>query len=260
MQSALVVAWHNPKQIAEFKEAWKIQSGHQVYFQQDKDKEGCAVTKNKGIRRAYDDGAEMIVVLDDDCYPKDEHYTLQNLFEDYESALKPQKVLMYYAITQPRSRGTPYLNRTIQMPVAAALGYALKFPDLDAASSLVLGSQIEIGMLKQPIHGRYFSGCGMNFAFRREWIDCVQFINIPRFDDIWMFLIFQKIAYAKGFCFSLEGPDVIHQRQSNIWRNLQDEVKYLEINETLWQTIHAAPSCLSASELRDKLFLSYPRT
>ena len=77
----------------------------------------------------------------------------------------------------------------------------------------------------------------MNFAFRREWAACAQLVDRARWDDIFMGYIWQKAAYSTGFCFNLAGPLVEHSRQSNVWQNLRDEVKWIERNETLWQDI-----------------------
>ena len=70
MKYCTIVPWHNQDQIDKFKDAWQRPFDN-VLFQEDKDKEGCAVTKNKGIERALNDGAEVIIVLDDDCYGPD---------------------------------------------------------------------------------------------------------------------------------------------------------------------------------------------
>jgi hypothetical protein len=65
----VVVAWHNPEQIKKFCEAWRIdENDPRVVFQQDINHEGCAATKNKGILKAMEYGADVVVVLDDDCY------------------------------------------------------------------------------------------------------------------------------------------------------------------------------------------------
>ena len=65
-----MVAWHDQDQIDKFKDAWG-QPRDNVIFQYDRDKEGCAITKNKGIARALEDGAEVVIILDDDCYHVD---------------------------------------------------------------------------------------------------------------------------------------------------------------------------------------------
>ncbi len=273
MRFAVVVPWHNPKQIAAFLTAWGARlDAEWLFMQQDISQAGCAVTKNAGIARALAAGAEYIVVVDDDCLPPESvqpiagpmkglyaegptaGYTLEKFAEDHIIALQPQQVRMMYPTTHPQSRGTPYRNHHITMPVAASMGFWLKNPDFDAMTTLVLGPAPETNFTPITINYFYFPFSGMNFAFHRKWAEEAVLINVPRYDDIWMGFIWQKVAYEKGYCFNLRGPLLTHTRQSDVWKNLQAEVKYLEINETLWSTIHAAPAGLSAGELRTMIF------
>ena len=70
MKTTVVVPWHNRTQLDLFIDAWRVPfSDERILFQQDRDKSGCALTKNAGIRRAIDEGAEILIVLDDDCFP-----------------------------------------------------------------------------------------------------------------------------------------------------------------------------------------------
>jgi hypothetical protein len=240
MKTTIVVPWHNPEQIELFKNAWQISGSHRVVFQQDKDKSGCALTKNRGIRRAIDEGAEVVIVLDDDCFPH-EGQSLDEFIAAHQEALKPQQVVMLDAVTDPPSRGTPYFNRTIEMPVAASMGFWSHVGDYDAPGQLVHGAMKPMQFSRKAIAGRYFPLCGMNLAFRaEEWPWC-QFVNVPRFDDIWQGFLWQKKAYSAGQCFNLAGPLVRHSRQSNVWANLRDESINLERNETIWADIHAMP-------------------
>jgi hypothetical protein len=78
----------------------------------------------------------------------------------------------------------------------------------------------------------------MNLAFRpKDWLPWCRFIDVARFDDIWMGWLWQREAYRRGYCFNLASPFVRHARQSNVWRNLVQEAVYLEQSETLWRNI-----------------------
>jgi glycosyltransferase involved in cell wall biosynthesis len=254
-KALVVVAWHDPKQIALFKKEWDINDDSPIILQEDKHKEGCAVTKNKGIKRAYDEGADVICVLDDDCHPGPDEMSysrsLRNFIHAHVEALQPQPVQRVISTTSPNSRGTPYRHTSMLMPVAASLGFWTNFPDYDAITALHLGETAAVKFNQQAIFGNFFPGCGMNFAFCREWIDCAVLIDVPRWDDIWCFWVWQKIAYEKGFCFNLKGPVVRHSRQSNVFQNLREEAPYLEQNETLWEKIAKAPHGLPAEVLRN---------
>jgi len=241
MKTTIVVPWHNRNQLDAFIDAWQIAfTDDRVLFQQDASKDGCAITKNNGVRRAIDEGAEIVIVLDDDCYPH-EGQTLNQFIAVHQNALRPQPVTMFDAVTDPPSRGTPYFNRTITMPVAASMGFWSHVGDYDAPGQLIHGAMNPMSFSTEPRHGRYFPLCGMNLAFRAsEWPWC-QFINVPRFDDIWQGFLWQKKAYAQGQCFNLSGPTVRHSRQSNVWANLKDESLNLERNETIWNDIYRMP-------------------
>ena len=245
----IVVAWHSAEQLARFTEAWgignKIPDG--LILQRDANREGCAVTKNKGIAKAMRRGAEIVIVLDDDCFPEPLAafgvMTLSGLAMAHEHALEPQPFEMLLPVTTPPSRGTPFAERTIQLPVAASMGFWTKVGDYDAPSQLVYGATHPMQFRREAITQRYFALCGMNLAFRpADWLPWCQFIDVPRFDDIWMGWLWMREAYRRGYCFNLAGPLVRHSRQSNVWRNLEHETKYLERSETLWRDIATHPA------------------
>lgn len=241
MNTKVVVPWHNAEQVGKFRDAWGVfMDDERIIYQQDKTREGCARTKNRGITAAMQAGAEVVIVLDDDCFPE-QGQTLGEFIAAHEAALEPQPVTMFDAVTEPPSRGTPYFNHTITMPVAASMGFWTHVGDYDAPGQLVHGATKLMDFQRRTVHGRYFPLCGMNLSFRvAEWPWC-QFIDVPRFDDIWQGFLWQRRAYADGKCFNLAGPLVRHSRQSNVWQNLRDEAPNLERNETIWQDIHREP-------------------
>lgn len=249
----IVVPWHNPEQIEAWKDAWGVTENHpDLILQQDTDKSGCAVTKNRGIQKAIEQGADWVVVLDDDCLPSMEAQVLEELCQNHWLELQPQDVEMFQTVTDPPSRGTPYFNRTLKMEVAASMGFWEHVGDYDAPGQLVHGARKPMTFKQEVIYGKYFPLCGMNLAFRVKWWPWCQFIDVSRFDDIWQGFIWQKKAYAEGCCFNLRGPIVRHSRQSNVWANLRDEAKYLEANEMVWSVI-AASSSSDYEELRKLL-------
>lgn len=239
----IVVPWHDLDQVNSFLDAWNAFSDDEyLILQQDKKKEGCATTKNKGIEAAIKAGAEIIIVLDDDCFPSGSlHESLQDFAWHHENALYPQEVELIEAVTQPPSRGTPYFAKTALMKVAASMGFWTEVGDYDACGQLVHGATHPMEWSRKAIHGRYFPLCGMNLAFRaEEWPWC-RFIDVERFDDIWQGFLWQRKAYADGKCFNLKGPLVRHSRQSNVWANLRAEANNLEKNETVWQRAATLP-------------------
>lgn len=237
---AVAVAWVSEKQRDAFMTAWGLTSVPSwLFLEQDKDRSGGAVTKNRAARRAARAGAEIVVSLDDDCFPHHAGTSLPTLAEAHSIALAAQPVQMYRAVTAPPSRGTPYVERSIEMPVACSMGFWSHVGDYCAARQLAYGPTHPMTFDRSTVFGRYFSLCGMNIAFRpREWDPwCYLVEGVGRFDDIWMGWLWQKEAYRRGHCFNLNGPLVRHSRQSNVWRNLRDEARDLEANETLWKAI-----------------------
>ena len=241
-ERCVVVPWVRTEQKEQFMRAWHIEKiPDWLVFQQDKEKEGCAVTKNKGVQEAVVRGAEIVIILDDDCFPRAVDMTLDRFASLHAKALEPQRVPLYRAVTDPPSRGTPYYETTIKMPVAASMGFWSVNPDFCAPRQLV-HDQFLMTFKPQIVYKEYFSLCGMNLAFRPyEWTPWCTFIDVPRFDDIWMGWLWQKEAYRRGACFNLHGPPINHHRQSDVWANIQIESKYLKKNETLWKEIASCP-------------------
>ncbi|NOT09705.1 MAG: hypothetical protein HOP28_16045 [Gemmatimonadales bacterium] len=240
---AVVVPWVSPQQRDAFLEAWNVPTMPDwLILQHDPNREGSGATKNKGIARALvERHASIVVVLDDDCFPH-ETQTLGQLVEAHVKALQPQPVKLFSAVTRPVSRGTPYMTRTVEMPVAASMGFWTEIGDYCAVRQLAHNGR-PMTFDDRPVFGRYFPLCGMNIAFRPlEWEPWFRFIEVPRFDDIWMGWLWQREAYRRLHCFNLAGPMVRHARQSNVWKNLQQEAVWLERNETLWRDIAMHPS------------------
>lgn len=243
MKHAIIVPWVTEAERLAFLSAWHLRAIPEwLILHQDVNREGCGVTKNKGVARAMDLGADLVVILDGDCYPSSEANSLEGLMSAHIKALEPQPAPLFQAVTDPRSRGTPYGSLTTTMPVAASMGFWLQVPDYCAVRQLAFETK-PMTYCREAIFGRYFALCGMNLAFRpHDWLPWCQFIDVPRFDDIWMGWLWQREAYRRGCCFNLNGPLITHSRQSNVWKNLQQEAVHLEANETLWQIINQHPS------------------
>ncbi len=241
---AVVVPWHRTEEIEEFLSQWGFSFGTMpewLILQQDINREGCGLTKNKGIMRAIEMGAETVVVLDGDCYPVE--MDLPELIKLHCTALESQEVELFEVVTDPPSRGTPYAERSVKLPVAASMGFWSEIGDYCAVRQLAFNHR-PMEYKRKILFGRYFPLCGMNLAFKpKDWLPWCKFIDVPRFDDIWMGWLWQKEAYRKGFCFNLNGPSIRHARQSNVWKNLLEESIYLEQSETLWRDIALHESC-----------------
>lgn len=244
MDFGVAVAWVNEKQRDDFLKAWSLSSiPSWLFFEQDEHREGGAVTKNRAMREAIDSGAEIVVSLDDDCYPEIPGGSLESFCHEHIKALEPTPVEMFETVTSPPSRGTPYRDLYMVMPVAASMGFWKINGDYCAVRQLAYGENTPMEFHRKAIFGKYFPLCGMNYAFRpRDWIPwCFMMEGVGRFDDIWMGFLWQKEAYRRGHCFNLAGPMVNHVRQSNMWKNLMNESQRLLDNETAWKRVAEYP-------------------
>ncbi|MFA4974642.1 MAG: hypothetical protein WC683_18710 [bacterium] len=242
--AAVVVPWVSEKQVELFLDAWNLDGTKPdwLVLQHDSQREGCAATKNKAIVEAVKRGYDVVVSLDDDCYPHGEVRTLPELMAAHVEALKPKRVELFEVVTEPASRGTPYGVRSLEMPVAASMGFWTGVGDYCGVRQLATGAP-PMDFRRKTVFANYFPLCGMNLAFRpREWLPWCRFIDAPRYDDIWMGWLWQREAYRRRYCFNLAGPLVRHVRQSNPWRNLAVEAVHLEASETLWARIAAHES------------------
>lgn len=250
--NVVVVPWVREEQLAQFLRAWNVKNSppEWLVLVDDRARRGCAVVKNAGVDEALSRGADVVVLLDDDCFPDEAGpRTLPELAEAHAAALDPQPVALFRAVTEPPSRGTPYSQLTVEMPVAASMGFWTGVGDYCAPRQLALGAP-PMRFDRAAVHGQYFPLCGMNLAFRpREWLPWCRLVDVPRFDDIWMGWLWQREAYRRGCCFNLGGPLVRHSRQSDPFRNLEVEARHLRANETLWARIARHPGS-SYEELR----------
>lgn len=187
-------------------------------------------------------GADIVVVIDDDCYPHDID-DLESFAHAHIEVLNAEHdVEMFQIVTDPPSRGTPYSSLHMKFKAAASVGFWTEIGDYCAVRQLAHNGA-PMRFKTAAVIDKYFPLCGMNLAFRpSDWLPWCSFIDVPRFDDIWMGWLWQKEAWRRRYCFALSGPLVRHARQSNVWANLQAEAKHLEATEQLWQRIAASPA------------------
>lgn len=276
MKSAVIVPTNRPERIVQFIEAWAKQFHHSTvrliviedapqwsvtlpewiehYCHADiesqlGDKADCIPTRSGGCRdfgfwlAGKDKTVDMIVSLDDDVLPLD---GIDFLAEHWQALETPRNLKWWQPFPGFRLRGEPYYPETVKPMLN--LGLWQGFPDVDAFGQLsdpdceatfkkhdlVIGSK-----LIPP--GMYFPCCGMNFAVRREAAPFVYFPKLPegmkRFDDIWMGLIFKRIADLFGWAVTCGTPLLKHDRASNPLSNLKQEMLGYGINEELWKEL-----------------------
>lgn len=210
--------------------------------------------RNAGIRcygfwKAYQLGADIIITLDDDCYPVDKDFVARH--KTNLSLRAPEK----WSTTFPHpdflyTRGFPYEARN-KFPVVISHGLWSNKMDLDART------QIHYPDVNTPPYpsiisfiprGQLFPMSSMNLAFKREVVPLMFFPlmgsdpngnswGYDRFDDIWAGIFAKKICDHLGFGVVSGSPFVEHKKASDVQKNLEKEKAGLAVNETLWKEV-----------------------
>jgi hypothetical protein len=197
-----------------------------------------------GFWHAWATGAEIILTLDDDCFPAGDGGDIVGLHRDnlYRTPVWQSSV------PGMRVRGLPYSNFGVLRDVQVSMGLWRGCPDIDAITTLA-GAQSAVsisgaGTRVMPAT-QYFPLSGMNLAFRRE-VACLMYFApmghgqpYARFDDIWCGIVLQRICRHLGYSIVCGRPLVDHRRASNPFVNLVKEAPGVAANEHVWETIDA---------------------
>lgn len=212
--------------------------------------------KNAGIRsygfwKAYKMGADVIITLDDDCYPVDRDFISQHLENLNTKAPDgwfptfPDRRYMY-------TRGFPYGIRNTQRVVISHGLWTNKI-DLDGITQkkhpdIHISSYPSVVQFIPP--KQYFPMCSMNLAFSREATPLMYFPlmgfspegkqwGYDRFDDIWAGIFAKKICDHLGLSIINGSPFIEHRKASDADVNIQKEKTGLVVNESLWKAVEA---------------------
>jgi hypothetical protein len=195
-----------------------------------------------GYYKAYASEVDMIVTLDDDCYPESDGFLLQH----YEKLNHPARESAWVPTGRgPFPRGIPYHNLNRASECVLNHGLWNKVPDFDAITQL---ANVRFSQAFEPLEqvvpkGAFFPMCGMNLAFKPEMTPAMYFLLMgkdwpfDRFGDIWCGVFLKKICDHLGFAIRSGAPRIEHQRASNVWTNLRKEIPGYEVNESLWQAV-----------------------
>jgi hypothetical protein len=211
---------------------------------------------NAGIRsygfwKAYTSGADVIITLDDDCFPVEEGFVAQHL-----DNLKSKAPLNWFA-TFPHpsymfARGFPYDVRGKERVVLSHGLWSNKM-DMDAKT------QLEIGEVNIPAYpsmrqfvpkGYFFPMSSMNLAFSREVVPLMYFPlmgtdpggkqwGFDRYDDIWAGIFVKKVLDQLGLAATNGSPFVEHKKASDPQVNKAKEKTGMHVNEQLWKAVAA---------------------
>lgn len=207
-----------------------------------------------GYLKAFQSNPDIVVTLDDDCYPRGEGF----LQRHYEKLFRPATEGAWVATGNgPQPRGMPYQepNRTSECTINHGLWDLV--PDFDAVTQL---ANVRFQQVFEPIDqvipkGKFFPMCGMNLAFKPKMVPAMYFLLMgrdgpfDRFGDIWCGIFIKKICDHLNFGVCSGKPMVSHPRASNVWANLRKELPGYEVNETLWQSVDSI--VLTQTTVRD---------
>lgn len=210
--------------------------------------------RSYGIYKAWQMKPDMVVTLDDDCFPDSSSGPF--LATHYSRLTNPNHQLAWLPVTKDvKTRGYPYYNtlRTVYCSISHGLWSGTA--DMDAATQLTSEIQeVTFSNVVVPKH-MYFTMSSMNLAFKPEMAPMMYFLLMgkgyyDKFGDIWCGVFAKKICDHLGLYVHSGDPIVLHKRASNVFSNLRREAPYLEINEEVWEKIDGIP-LLSGNTVKD---------
>ena len=185
----LIIVEDNPEKTFDIKEKdYKFKISHYDWEDIEKDlskdswiiPRRTSAIKSYGFWKAYQENSDLIIALDDDCYPTENYlrnFQKGDLIQIYKNNLfknKFRETAWISTINQIRPRGLPYkrLERLIDSKqIILNHGLWANIPDLDAKTQLSIKTipKIEKYFLNQIIpQGKYFPMCGMNIGWKKN--------------------------------------------------------------------------------------------
>ncbi|KKQ40899.1 MAG: putative UDP-arabinopyranose mutase 4 [Microgenomates group bacterium GW2011_GWC1_37_8] len=194
-----------------------------------------------GFYKAWLDGNDYIISLDDDCLP---YIDGESFVKEHIKQLEIDNGKWLWTTEEIRARGIPYMNTGKGRETMINMGFWKLNADFDAPTQLVYGAREVPPKILSPIpQGYYAPLCGMNLSFKRDAVGMMfqplmgEEYGIWRLDDIWCGIIAKKICDHLEYNIRAGNPSIIHSRASNVWTNLKRESLGFEANETFWQMI-----------------------
>ena len=217
--------------------------------------------RNYGFLYAYKQNYDVIITLDDDCYPInnsyfDEHIKrLQSYDTDYFNVLE-----LYNSVPEnifvKGTRGYPTEPNDKKYPVV--LNQGLWLGDLDLPAKTIMENNGMDGKIPQNISSKFevaknlilpetklLTVCEMNLAFRGEVAPIAPIsyqdpdgVGINRYDDIWAGIFMKKIFDKLGKRMSVGLPLIKHNKAPrNIITDVELEAKGDKLNSFIWQNL-----------------------
>lgn len=200
----------------------------------------CAGVRNLGFLyiAQYMPEIEYIVTLDDDMSPDGD------TIGDHIKTLQKRLPTSWFSHSgDVYMRGFPYGVRQ-ESPVMISHGIWQKNPDWDAPTQLLNNNANHTEYYKGAIpKGAHFNFCGMNVAFKREALPYVYYAPVSdfkgaeRFDDIIAGLWIKRDCDNMNWAIATGYASCIHERESNVFFNLEKEAVGIRHLENLWKDL-----------------------
>jgi hypothetical protein len=216
--------------------------------------------RSYGFWKAWKDGADYIVTLDDDCFPL-------SPLDGHIQALSTPIIEDAWERTGGgiRTRGFPIGSTWREKRCVLNHGLWAGIPDVDARTQMAGGPLLFVPEAKVVPAEKFFPMCGMNLAFSRDLTPAMYFLlmgrnyEYDRFGDIWCGLFAKKICDHFGWGVRSGYPIVRHERASKAEDNLRKETPGYPENEKLWQIVDKMRlTGLTVSECYKQIARNFP--
>ena len=224
-------------------EAQRLALGVELYtlFEQFHQSSAC---KNFGTWKAYQEGYDVIIVIDSDCivpngFVKEHLRALEQKGRGWDNPLSN---------TSLYSRGFPYSKR--ELPILAHMGLWTNCLDLYGTDRVGKPFPLpdETPWMDYHVASGHFPLSGMNVAFTREAIPYMLFLpnfesgrnKFRRHDDIWGGYIFEKIVSQKGGALSYGLPYVKHDSIVVAEEDAEEEKAMIKFEDAFYEAIDTA--------------------
>lgn len=208
----------------------------------------CIVNFNGGIRNLgfayvakYLPEVSFIYTLDDDTLP------VGDPIQDHLDILGKEVPVSWMSTASEYMRGFPYQVRN-EAEVVLSHGVWDNVADWDAPTQLVKGAHRKVDFPKVPIpKGTYFPMCIMNVMFKRKMLPYMfqappaPELHIGRTDDIYCGILAKREIDANGWAAVTGYARIFHERESNVYKNLEEEAVTIKLMETFWQGDESHP-------------------
>jgi reversibly glycosylated polypeptide / UDP-arabinopyranose mutase len=190
---------------------------------------------------------DIYITLDDDETPDGDP------IQDHINALNMKVPVSWMSTYSEYMRGFPYQVRE-EAEVVLSHGVWKGFMDWDAPTQLVKGNIPAVPYKGVIPKGIYYPMCIMNVAFKAcvlPWMyQTPPALGVVRAADMFSGVISKREIDKRGWAVVSGMATVNHQRASNVYKNLQQEAKEIELYETFWKGDESDPYF---KIMRDKL-------